>query len=170
MNGLGSKIPFGSIIPATHHQLVSLETVVLVLNDTFAWAAARRREFGLCLFICPRCLDGGVGTQGQRDMQRDPGRCRRSAPRGGCVQAPSSPRAPCHPATRRPDARGSFKGEATSRALTAGVAGGGRGWGEVQVIYLLRVYSESINHSSGTCPVFHLLLCLPQRPNSLGKE
>lgn len=40
----------------------------------------------------------------------------------------------------------------------------------MQVIYLLCVYSESVKHSSGTCPVFHLLLCLPQRPNSLGKE
>ena len=38
------------------------------------------------------------------------------------------------------------------------------------MIYLLSVYSESVNHSLSTCPVFHLLLCLPQRPNSLGKE
>lgn len=81
--------------------------------------------------------------------------------------------APRYPATRRPDARGSLKGgEAIPRSLTAGVAGGGWGGvgGEMQMIYLLSVYSESVNHSSGTCPVFHLLLCLPQRPNSLGKE
>lgn len=54
-----------------------------------------------------------------------------------------------------------------TRALTPGV--GGRVGGDGEVIYLLSVYSESGNHSSGTCPVFHLLLCLPQRPNSLGK-
>lgn len=45
------------------------------------------------------------------------------------------------------------------------------GWVEMEnMIYLLSFYSESVNHSSRTCPVFHLLLCLPQRPNSLGTE
>lgn len=106
MNGLGSKIPSGSTVSVTHRQLVSLETVTLILNELSPGLRCVTENSGsVCLFVCRWRLDTGGRMQG-RVTHRDPGTRHRSTPlpwrlRSGSVLTAPAPvlRATQPPAT-----------------------------------------------------------------------
>lgn len=105
MNGLGSKIPSGSTVSVTHRQLVSLETVMLILNELSPGLRCVTENSGsVSLFV-----DGVwtlVAERKGRVTHRDPGTRHRSTPlpwrlRSGSVLTAPAPvlRATQPPAT-----------------------------------------------------------------------